>query len=78
MELYEKDFNLHYWKGGYTKVWEPWMLINKTTKRKDIPWTDKLPKSCVILCKFLLVDGKLTNAHKKHLRERYSSELDTT
>ena len=43
LEVAEEVVNVHYWKGSWLKEWTPHMLPDKT------PWTDWLPKACVIL-----------------------------
>ena len=46
LEVAEEVVNVHYWKGSWLKEWSPHMLPDKT------PWTDWLPKACVILSGF--------------------------
>lgn len=62
----EDTFKIHYWKGGYNKTLEPHNHHNHQ------PWTDELPKSCILLCNFELeADRRLGAGTKKYLRERY-------
>lgn len=65
-EVNENDFNLEYWQGSYSKSWRPHLV---TVNKEKLPWSDKLPKSSVILCNFDLIEnGMLQESTRKFLK----------
>ena len=70
LEVKDESFKIHYWQGGYRKQWTPHMVYEKRS-RVPFPWSDWLPKSCVILSDFILVNNKLTISQKKYLKDKY-------
>ena len=65
-------FQIEYWKGTWYSEWKPHLYNAKNSGL--IPWTDSLPKECIIFLGFDL-DGeaKLTRPNRKYLKERYAS-----
>ena len=69
----ETTFEIHYWKGTYGGKWSP----QKVPYRR-VPWTEELPKTCVILHSFDLTgDMKLQTTTRRHLMEKYASLKNT-
>ena len=61
-ELWDCEFQIHYWKGTYRGKWAP---LNQFRSTK--PLIDTLPKSCIILHSFeLTTDLKLQPTTRKH------------
>ena len=59
----EKDaVRIHYWRGSWNKKWQPWFHANGE------PWTDLLPKECIYLTAFELIEGKLPPQTKKQIK----------
>ena len=68
-EVTEDNFKIHYWKGNYRGRWSPLNL-----PRSIEPWTQMLPKECIILHSFELTEAKKLQATtRKHLMEKYTS-----
>ena len=68
-EVMEKDFKIHYWKGSYRGKWGPLNL-----PRSQEPWTEILPKECIILHAFELSEAmKLQPTTRRHLVDKYAS-----
>ena len=78
LETEENMFKIHYWKGSINKPWEPHMLKTRNGRAMQlVPYTDLLPKACVILCGFKLTnENKLTHWQKKYLREKLHEEAE--
>ena len=72
----DDEFQIHYWKGSYNKPWPPDMVKIKDGKFfKEVPYTDILPKMCILLCAFELTEeSKLTKWQKKYLQEKLKGE----
>ena len=72
LEIDDDSFKLHYWKGSYSKAWQPHMVKhNKELK----PWTDSLSKQSVILCAFELdKKSKFFENSRKFLKRWYREE----
>ena len=66
----DKEFNIHYYQGSYCKRWAPHMVYDRKSKT-PVAWTQWLPKACIILIDFVLVDEKLTPQQKKFLSGKY-------
>ena len=55
---------IHYWKGSLKVRWSP-----QDAPRRQTPWVDELPKTCIILCSCSLIkDSKLLHSIRKHLQ----------
>ena len=55
LEVSESIVKIHHWKGSFKGKWSP-----QDVPRRRTPRIDELPKTCVILCSFLLSeDNKL-------------------
>lgn len=73
-EISEDHFKIHYWKGTYRGKWSPLSL-----PRTREPWTEVLPKECIILHSFELTEAKkLQVTTRRHLMEKYSSLRNST
>ena len=71
-EVTEEHFKIHYWKGTYRGRWSP---LNKPRSRE--PWTQMLPKECIIIHSFELTEAKKLQATtRRHLMEKYTSLKD--
>ena len=67
LSIGEEDLQIHYWKGTYKGSWEP-----QNVPRRQMPWTDVLPKDCCILGGFDLSDDmKLQPTTRKFLSQEY-------
>ena len=64
VETKNTECNVHYWKRGYRKAWAPHMEAPNTLNTV-------VPKSCIILNDFHLVNSKLTAPQKKFLQQKY-------
>ena len=68
-DLSANEFRIHYWKVTYKRKWTP-----QNIPRSSDPWTEMLPKECIVLHSFELTDGmKLLPTTRKHLAEMYLS-----
>ena len=68
-ELTDDRFKIHYLKGTYRGKWSP---LNLPRTRE--PWTEVLPKECIILHSFELTEAnKLQVTTRRHLMENYTS-----
>ena len=68
-EVTEEQFTIHYWKGTYRGRWCP---LNKPRSRE--PWTQVLPKECIIMHSFELTEAKkLQPTTKNFLRNKYAT-----
>ena len=73
-EVTEDHFKIHYWKGTYRGKWSP---LNLPRTRE--PWTEVLPKECIILHSFELTEAKkLLVTTRRHLMEKYTSLRNVT
>ena len=73
-EISEDHFKIHYWKGTYRGKWSPLSL-----PRTREPWTEVLPKECIILHSFELTEAKrLQVTTRRHLMEKYFSLRNST
>ena len=63
-DLSANEFRIHYWKGKYKGKWTP-----QNIPRSNDPWSEMLPKECIVLHSFELTDGMT----RKHLAEKYLS-----
>ena len=71
-ELHEEKFTIHYWKGSYQGKWSP---LNKPRSRE--PWTQELPKQCILMHSFELTEArKLQHTTKTFLRQKYAALKD--
>ena len=67
------DFEIHYWKGTYKGKWKP----QHVPRKLDVPWTDKLPKSCILCYNFAFTDeSKLLPSTRKFLENKYKEVLE--
>jgi len=66
----DETFTIAYWKGSYNSEWTPHLRYSKKTKTHD-PWTQNLPKQCVALVGFELLNGRLQTTTKQFLRSLY-------
>ena len=65
----EDHFKIHYWKGAYRGKWCPLSL-----PRTREPWTEVLPKECIILHSFERTEAmKLPVTTRRHLMAKYTS-----
>lgn len=68
LEVSESMVKIHYWKGSFEGKWSP-----QDVPRRRTPRIDELPKTCAILCSFLLSkDSKLLPSTRKHLQDEYA------
>ena len=68
-DLLANEFRIYYWKGTYKGKWTP-----QNNPRSNDPWTEMLPRECIVLHSFELSDGmKLLPTTRKHLAEKYLS-----
>ena len=69
LEVSESMVKIHYWNlGSFKGKWSP-----QDVPRKWTPWIDELPKTCIILCSFLLSeDSKLLPPTRKHFQDEYA------
>ena len=51
-EVTDDAFKIYYWKGTYRGKWHPQNL-----PRSQEPWTEMLPKECIIVHAFELTDA---------------------
>ena len=63
----EDKFCLHWWKGGYSKEWEPQLL------KDGRPYTDTLPLNCIVCAGFEFT-GKGKNKLSKQGRDTLKAE----
>ena len=64
-EIKEESVIVQYWKGSWNNRWEPHFYHGQ-------PWTNELPKTCIILSNFELVrDNRLGPETKKFLKNKY-------
>ena len=69
VKVLDNDIELNYWKGPYSKSWEPHMVKDG---RQNVPRKDVLPKQSIILCDFKLDDvGKIPENARKYLKRWY-------
>ena len=67
-EVTEDHFKIHYWKGTPLSL-----------PRTREPWTEALPKECIILHSFELTEAKkLQVTTRRHLMENYTSLMNPT
>ena len=68
-DLSANEFRIHHWKGTYKGKWTP-----QNIPQSNDPWTEMLPKECIVLHSFELTDGmKLLPTTRKHLAKKYLS-----
>ena len=77
LEVKEEQVHVHYWKGTWNKEWTPHIVITKPLKKRE-PWTQWLPKSCIILSGFLLIDKRLTKTNRRYLKQKYKELKEKT
>ena len=66
IHAHEREFVIEYWQGSHNKPWYPHLI---TRSKKNIAWSDTLPKQSTILCDFLLDEnGKLQEVTRKFLK----------
>ena len=66
-EVNATTVDIVYWKGSWRTPWSQWML-------GDHPWTDTLPKTCILLVDFKLNDSnKLESETVRYLRQAYQN-----
>ena len=66
-------FTIHYWKWSYNRPWEPHNHL-----QSNQPWTDVLPKNCILLANFELEDNNRIGAGtKKYLQQQYKRLKET-
>ena len=71
-EVKESTFKICYWRGSWRTAWSPWI-------RGAIPWTDELPKTCILLVDFKLnSSNKLESETVKYLRNAYQTLMSST
>ena len=73
VDVEEDHFHVHYWKGTYLGKW----FHQHLPRRKNEPWIERLPKTCIVCCGFPLAEGsKLLPATRQFLKDRYSALRD--
>lgn len=70
-EVTEDHFKIYYWKGPYRGRWSPLNL-----PRSIQPWTQILPKECIILHSFELTEAKKLRATRNHLIKKYQCFIE--
>ena len=76
LSVTDDKFQIHCWKGSYNKPWSPDMVKIRDGKFfKEVPYTDILPKMCILLCAFQLTEeSKLTKWQKSTFKKGESSK----
>jgi hypothetical protein len=44
-----ETIDIIWYEGTYASTWKPWKIRDPNNRRKLINWTDKIPKSSIIL-----------------------------
>ena len=71
MKVHDSDLDIVWLEGSYTR---PWKVAKKKEGRAMVDWTDKVPKSAVMLFDFqLTITNRLRKATVQHLKETYNT-----
>ena len=64
IEVGEETVHIQYLKGSYNRPWEP-LHLPGIRGHPQLPWTDTLPKACILLANFVFDASKKVNAGTK-------------
>ena len=68
LETNENEVKLEWWIGSYTGTWR---ALTKRKGRSTEPWTETLPKSCMLYQVSLTKYSKIPKAEQEKLRKTY-------
>ena len=67
LDVTDDKVKIHDWKGTFKEKWTP----HNAPRRQD-PWVDALPKSCINLCSFSLPEESKLPSTRRHLQDEYA------